>query len=297
MSIIFDQSFLMRSCAMASVVVASILIVIKSFLLHQTNSFGVEASLLDSILDIVASIINYFAIRQALKPPSKEYRFGYSKAEALAGLAQSALIILSALWLIQDRLIVFEHKESLCITTSAFYWMIAISCLTLVLILWQRFVLKRVNSIAVQADSMHFETDIYMDLGLMLNFLSVKLLGLESIDLIFGISALIFVLYKTYPILKQSFDILMDKELSTDIRERIIGIVMENKNVLNIHQLRTRSLGQRMMFQFHIVLDSSLTLLKAHDITDKVENNILKAFPDAYIIIHQDCYQDDEDVF
>ncbi|CAO5675542.1 MAG: Ferrous-iron efflux pump FieF [Holosporales bacterium] len=297
MSLLSNSAFLMRSCAIASVIIASILIVIKSYLLNKTQSFGVEASLLDSVLDIVASIINFFAIRQALKPATQEYRFGYGKAEALAGLAQSALIILSAIWLIQERIFAFENNKQVVISLDAFYWMIGISSLTFLLILWQRFVLKRVNSLAVQADTMHFETDIYMDLGLIINFLGVHYLKIQSLDLVFGFGALTFLLFKTYPILKQSFDVLMDKELPNEIRNRVVHIVMENKNITNMHQLRTRSLGQKIMLQFHIVLDSSLTLLKAHEITDSIESELLKTFPNAYIIIHQDCFQDDDDVF
>jgi ferrous-iron efflux pump FieF len=287
----------MRSSAIASIFVASILIMIKSFLLKETGSFGLEASLLDSILDVVASFINFFAIRQALKPASNDYRFGYGKAEALAGLAQSVIITLSALWLIQDRFQDFTSNKVITITHEAFYWLIAISCFTLLLITWQRFVLRHVNSLAVQADTMHFETDVYMDLGLIFNFLCIHFFNLYSIDLIFGLGALLFILYKTYPILKQSFDVLMDRELANDVRQKIINIVNENPHVKNLHQLRTRSQGQNDVIQFHIVLNPHLTLLKAHEITDDIESALLKEFPRAHILIHQDCFQDEIDEF
>lgn len=143
---------------------------------------------------------------------------------------------------------------------------------------------------------MHFETDIYMDLGLFLTFVCIYFTHLYILDVIFGVLALLFILYKTYPILKKSFEVLMDKELGDDIRKNVMNIVLENKNVKNIHQLKTRSVGQTHVIQFHIVLDPTLTLLHAHTITHEVEDSLLAQFPDAHIIIHQDCYQDEEDM-
>lgn len=291
----FSDEFLMRSCSVASIVVASLLIIIKSINLYQTSSFGIQASLLDSVLDILASIINFFAIRKALQPPTYHYRFGYGKAEALAGLFQSVVIACSALWLIADYVRDFLTPTPVVIGFQTFFFIALGSCLTLSLILWQRYVLKRVKSLAVQADAMHYENDLYLDLGVLFNFLVIHFFGFTQFDFIFGTTLLLWILHKTYPIFKQSFDVLMDKELDEDIRNKIIETIYKNPHVKNVHQLRTRSSGQYEMIQFHIVLNGSLTLYEGHQITHDVEKEILKLHPKAHIIIHQDCHQDQED--
>ncbi|CAO4843789.1 MAG: Ferrous-iron efflux pump FieF [Holosporales bacterium] len=292
-----SEKWLMQSCAIASICVALILVILKSVILAWTDSFGVQASLLDSGLDVLASIINLYAIRQALKPPTELFRFGFGKAEALAGIAQAAIISCSALWLLLERFDHFVHPTPIHITPKAFGLMLIASGLTFALVLWQRYILRRVQSLAVASDNMHFETDLFMDAGVLITFGLVKFFKTPYIDVAFGICALFFILYKTYPIFKQSFAVLMDKELSEDIRAQIKQIIYAHKNVLNMHQLRTRSLGQYEVIQCHIVLDGHLTLFDAHTITDEIEASLLKAFPKAHVIIHQDCYIDDEDIF
>lgn len=286
---------LIKSCSVASIVVVVFLITIKTIILQKTASFGIEASLLDSILDIIASVINFFAIRKALQPPNAYYRFGFGKAEALAGLSQSILIAISAVWLLSEHFIHFSKPACISITNEAFFLMLLAASLTILLVMWQRYVLRKVKSLAVQADSMHYETDLYMDAGVLLNFLTIKYFGFEKIDLIFGATAIIFILYKTYPIFKQSFDVLMDRELSDDIRLKILKTIYENKHVKNVHQLKTRSSGQYEVIQFHIVLPSKLNLQEAHHITHDIEDALLKILPKAHIIIHQDSNKDQED--
>jgi ferrous-iron efflux pump FieF len=286
---------LIKSCSVASIIVVSLLITIKTIILQKTSSFGIEASLLDSILDVIASVINFFAIRKALQPPTSHYRFGFGKAEALAGLSQSMLIALSAIWLLGEHFSHFSNPTQILISNEAFYLMLLAASLTISLVAWQRYVLRKVKSLAVQADSMHYETDLYMDAGVLLNFLAIKYFGFAKIDFIFGSIALIFILHKTYPIFKQSFDVLMDRELDEKTRLKILTTVYENKNVKNVHQLRTRSSGQYEVIQFHVVLSSKLHLHEAHHITHDIEDALLKIFPKAHIIIHQDCDKDQED--
>ncbi len=286
---------LIKSCSVASIAVVSLLIIIKSIILQKTSSFGIQASLLDSMLDVIASVINFFAIRKALQPPTSHYRFGFGKAEALAGLSQSMLIALSAIWLLDEHFTHFSSPSGVFISNQAFCLMLLAASLTISLVMWQRYVLRKVKSLAVQADSMHYETDLYMDAGVLLNFLALKYFGFEKIDFIFGTIALIFILHKTYPIFKQSFDVLMDRELSDDMRLKILKTIYENRHVKNVHQLRTRSSGQYEIIQFHVVLPSKLNLYDAHHITSDIEGALLKLLPKAHIIIHQDCDKDQED--
>lgn len=284
---------LMRSTAFASIFVAMILIALKIVAFAQTGSLGVEVSLLDSVLDALASIINLYAIHKSLQPPTKEYRFGFGKAEALSGLVQSALIFVSTFWLLIESIQHFITPIKITVSFTALYFMIIASALTITLIFWQRYVLRHVTSLAVAADNVHYETDLYLNVGTFFALILTNSLGLMWIDTLFAFSAILLIIYKTWPITKQSFAVLMDKELPEKRRTQIKLIVLSHPHVKNMHELRTRSSGNFEIIQFHIVLDTNVTLHKAHIISHEVEDSLLKEFPKAQVIIHQDPFEDE----
>lgn len=290
-----NDKFLVHSSAFASISVALILVMAKAVAFYQTGSFSIQASLLDSILDALASALNWYAIKKSLQLPTKEYRFGFGKAEALAGLGQSAIILGSASFFLIDVFTHFMNPGELKITTSSLYIMLFASVLTIGLILWQRYVLKRVKSLAVAADNAHYEMDLFLNLGVFVSLFLTQKLNMPLIDTLFGISAILLIIYKTWPIARQSFDVLMDKELPLDIRNKIKSIVLSNPQVKDVHQLRTHSTGLGEVIQLHAVLDSDLTLVKAHKISHEVEDALIKEFPRAYVIIHQDPYKDEDE--
>jgi len=286
---------LMRSSAFASIFIAIVLIFLKMTALYQTGSLGVEVSLLDSVLDALASIVNLYAIHKSLQPPTKDYRFGFGKAEALSGLVQSALIFGSTSWLLIKSIKHFMTPVQINVSLTALYFMVIASALTIVLIMWQRYVLRRVKSLAVAADNLHYETDLYLNIGTFFALLLTSYFGFIWIDTTFGLSAVLLIMYKTWPIAKESFDVLMDKELPQEIRTQIKLIVLSNPQVKGMHELRTRSSGNFEVIQFHIVLNTDITLNKAHIIAHEVEDAVIHAFPKAQVIIHQDPFEDEHD--
>lgn len=289
-----SNDVLMRSSAFASIFVAIILIALKIVAFYQTGSLGVEVSLLDSVLDALASVVNLYAIHKSLQPPTKEYRFGFGKAEALSGLVQSALIFASTFWLLIESIKHFVTPIKIIVSFTALYFMVIASALTVALIIWQRYVLRRVTSLAVAADNLHYETDLYLNIGTFFALVLTSYLGFMWIDTLFGLSAVLLIMYKTWPITKQSFAVLMDKELPQKIRTQIKLIVLSHPHVKSMHELRTRSSGNFEIIQFHIVLDTNFTLNKAHIIAHEVEDSIIKEFPNAQVIIHQDPFEDDQ---
>lgn len=290
-----SDNVLMRSSAFASIFVALILIILKVVAFYQTASLGVQVSLLDSVLDALASVVNLYAIHKSLQPPTKEYRFGFGKAEALSGLVQSALIFGSTSWLFVESIKHFITPVHVNVSFTALYFMVIASVLTVVLIMWQRYVLRRVKSLAVAADNLHYETDLYLNIGTFFALLLTSYFGFMWIDTAFGLSAVLLIMYKTWPIAKESFDVLMDKELPQEIRTQIKLIVLSHAHVKGMHELRTRSSGNFEVIQFHIVLDTDITLNKAHIIAHEVEDAVIHAFPKAQVIIHQDPFEDEHD--
>ena len=279
---------MMRRATHASVGVAIVLIAIKIAAWIATGSVAMLTTLADSVLDLVASVVNLFAVRHALEPADEEHRFGHGKAEALAGLGQAILIAGSALFLL------FEGIERLIspapVAQSGFgIGVIAISiALTLLLVTYQRHVARATGSLAISADSVHYQSDLMMNLGVILSLILAGQLGMPLADPLIAIVIALFIGYSAWEIVSQSYDQLMDRELSDEERDEIRRVAEAHPEVHEIHDLRTRASGAGKFIQFHLELDPEMRLLDAHRISDEVEARVMAAFPDAEVFIHQD---------
>ena len=279
---------MVRTASYASVAIASFLVVIKLAAYLMTHSVSMLASMIDSLLDVAASFVNMVAIRHALVPADEEHRFGHGKAEPLAGLAQSAFIAGSALFLIVesgDRLFnprVIEHG------TVGLLVMVVSTIFTIALVIYQRYVIKKSHSIAIRADSLHYVGDILVNLAIIAAFVLSLFLDWYIADPLFALGVAAYVLYNAWEIVKGSLDQLMDRELPDADRDRIARIATTHPDVCNIHELRTRSSGLTTFIQMHIEMDPEITLVRAHEISDEVEAELHKSFPNSEIIIHED---------
>jgi ferrous-iron efflux pump FieF len=280
-------SQLIKLATWASVLVALSLIIIKTWAWDQTQSVSLLASLIDSIMDSAASLINFFAVRYAMAPADKEHRFGHGKAEALAGLAQ-ALLILSSIGLLISLTLgrlwdpVVVEKTSLGISV-----MIASMVLTAALIVLQQHVIKRTQSTAIEADSLHYVSDLFMNFGVIIA-LVLAAYGFNGADpyLALGISA--YVVYSAWGIAKTAFHLLLDHELSDEERLTITQLALTQPLVLGMHDLRSRQSGHMQFIQLHLDLQDDMLLMHAHDVADAIEQRIIEVFPYADVIIHLD---------
>ncbi len=279
---------LIKNATIASVSVACFLIIIKLAAFLMTNSIALLATLIDSLLDAAASIINLIAVRHSLTPADNEHRFGHGKAEALAGLGQAAFISGSAFFLIFEAGGRLLSPQPVTHSLVGIIVMIISIIFTIGLIKYQRHVVKITGSVAITADSLHYLSDILVNLFVILALILNAQFGWVQADPIFGLGVSLFVLYSAWLIVQQSLHHLMDHELSNEDRERIISIVGEHSEVFNMHDLRTRRSGQDVFIQLHLELDGSLSLKEAHRIAEEVESQIKKAFPNSEILIHED---------
>jgi ferrous-iron efflux pump FieF len=271
----------------ASISVALILIIAKLVAWGLSDSVSLLATLIDSVLDALASLINLVAVRHALTPADKEHRFGHGKAEALAGLSQSMFIAGSAGFLLLEagrRLISPIAVEA--VGTSMLVMVFSIVA-TLLLLGFQRHVIRKTNSTAIRADALHYRTDLLVNASVILAlWLSVK--GWAGFDALFACAIAIYILYSAWEIITVSYDHLMDRELPDPQREEIEKLVLQHKSARGLHDLRSRHSGTMTFIQLHLELDDDLSLLEAHKISDEVELSLLEAFPGSEIIIHID---------
>lgn len=279
---------LMRRAATASVVVSLFLVGIKTFAYFTSHSVAMLASLADSALDLFTASLNMIAIRQALTPADDEHRFGHGKAEPLAGLAQGAFITASALFLVIQAVNRILAPEPIDNSVQALIVMcIAIAC-AILLILYERRVVARTGSVAVEADQTHYLGDLATNVGVVLALVLSAYMGWTLADPVIAILVALVMLASAFGVARSSFNQLMDRELPDEERARIRRIAESHDAVMNVHDLKTRAAGLSTFIQLHMELDPDMPLKEAHRISDAVEQAILSAYPGAEVIIHQD---------
>ena len=274
-----------RFATYASVSVAIFLIGLKLFAWWMTGSVSLQASLIDSLLDAFASLINVFAVHHALKPADREHRFGHGKLESLAGLGQSIFIGGSAMWLLHeawDRLAIPQVIEAP--DFGIFVMTIAI-IVTFALLRYQSYVVKISGSTAIAADMLHYRSDLLINATVILSLLGSHYLGVVWVDPLFGVLIGVYILWTAWAIIVQAFNMLMDREVDDSLREKILKIAQGHPEVKAIEDLRTRSSGLQKFAQMELILDPALDLSQAHQITLEVEREIQKEFANCQVLI------------
>ncbi len=280
----------MRLATYASVASAGLLIVVKLAAWLYTDSVSLLSTLIDSLLDAAASIVNLLAVRHALTPPDREHRFGHGKAEPLAALGQSTFIAGSAIFLVFEAGHRLYAPQTIERADAGIAVMIFAIIVTFVLTRFQAYVVRRTGSIAIQADSLHYVGDMLINGAVIVALLLVSQFGWLYADPLFGLGIAGYILYIAWKIAGGALDMLMDRELPEDARARIKEITLSHPDVRSLHDLRTRTSGRQTFIQLHLEIDGKMSLHDAHRVADAVETDLQAAFPEAEVIIHQDPY-------
>jgi ferrous-iron efflux pump FieF len=275
------QTRLRTRATYASVAVSAFLIAIKFAAWLATGSVAILSSLVDSSLDVVAAVVNLFAVRHALEPADREHRFGHGKAEPLAALAQSAFLAGGALLLVFEAAPV-EHADLGIVV------IIVSMAVGGALVLYQRYVVARTKSLAIGADELHFRSDLIVNAAVLAALVIDRLVDLPVLDAVFGSAIGLWIIYGSIRLLIQSLGQLMDRELPDEDRARIREIAEAESGVAAIHDLKTRAAGPIAFIQLHLEMDGAMSLSRAHDIADAVETRVRDAYPNAEIIVHQE---------
>ena len=278
----------MRQATYASVTVAAILIVAKLVIWDMSDSVALLSSLIDSTLDVMASLISLFAVRQALMPADKEHRFGHGKAESLAALGQSLFVGGSAVFLVFEAGGRVLRPPEVDNGIAAISVMVLSLVMTLVLVQFQRFVIKETGSMAIAADSLHYTADLLVNGGIIIGLIAVTAFGWTLADPLVALAVALYLIITAWRIALLAMDMLMDREFDDSAREEIHSIILSHPEVRSMHDLRTRSAGVHSFIQLHLELDGDLSLSEAHRISDEVEKLVSAKFENAEILIHED---------
>jgi ferrous-iron efflux pump FieF len=284
----FEQrARLLRRATLASSLTAFALALIKGAAYAFTGSVAVLAALIDSLMDLGASLLLLFAVRYSLRPADDDHRFGHGKSEALAGLAQALFVTASAALLLVQAFERLLHPVALTDVPAGIAVMAASIVVTFALVLYQRHVVRVTGSSAIAGDALHFTTDLATHAAA-IAALALAAFGVNWLDPVFAIAIALSTAYAALRIGRDAFAVLMDRELPEEVQERIRTLALAHAEVAGVHDLRTRQSGATKVIQLHLELDGRLALHDAHRISVEVEHAIRSEFPEADVVIHED---------
>lgn len=284
-----DRVVALRNRAVvASVSVASSLAVAKLAAWLITGSVAVLSSLLDSMVDVFASLVMAFAVRTAVKPPDRSHRYGHGKAEALGAMAQAAFIVGSGMFLVFEAAGRFVTPQPVVQPFVGVAVMAVSIVATIALVSYQWYVIRATQSLAISADRLHYVGDLAMNAAIIVSIVALAMLGWTWVDPATAIVIAVWLIWNASRVARGALDQLMDRELPALDRRRIAKVLQRHPEVVDHHDLRTRDSGTRKFIELHLELDPHMTLEAAHLVCDQVEGELADLFPTADILIHQE---------
>ena len=277
-----------RNVALLSVATATILIGVKAVAWKASGSVAILASLSDSCLDLVASLVTLFAVRYAQAPPDAEHRFGHGKAEAFSSLMQGGLVFASGALIGREAFHAFLNPRPVEHGVIGIVVMLISIALTLALITAQSRVLKATGLIAISGDRAHYAADLGSNAVALVGVAAASWLGLSWVDAAAGLIVALWLIWGAIGVFREASGQLMDHELPEEDRARILELATADPRILGVHQLRTRASGPYVHMQMHADLAADISLAEAHTIMVEAESRLLAAFPAADILIHPD---------
>lgn len=283
-----DASILNRSAALASISVAVFLTVLKSWAAWSTGSTAMLGSLADTVLDLVASLATLVGVWIAAQPADEKHRFGHGKAEAIAAMFQIVLISISALGIAVRAVEQFLAGAR----TEAAAEGIGVSAIAIVatfgLLAWQRYVIRRTGSVAIETDHVHYQSDLLLNLAVIAALALDQYAGFAGADPLFGLAIAIWLGWGAWNASERAIEQLMDREWPEEKRKRFLAVMAKHPELRGVHDLRTRTSGAQDFVQFHVWVDPHMSVRDAHQVMDDIEARLHVEFPDVEILIHPD---------
>ncbi|MDD5370341.1 MAG: cation diffusion facilitator family transporter [Anaerolineaceae bacterium] len=282
-----------NTAALSSVIAAICLTVFKLIVGILTNSLGILAEALHSSLDLVAALVTLFAIRVSGKPADAQDQYGHGKIENLSALFETLLLLVTCVW------IVYESIQRLFIKpveVDASIWAFIVMATSIIIDFSRSRMLyhaaRKYNSQALEADALHFSTDIWSSSAVILGLTGVRLASavpglsfLHKADAVAALGVAAIVIYVSIELGYRAIQGLLDRA-PRGLADRIKTEVETLPGVANCHQVRVRPSGPEMFVDVHVLLSKDLTIEDAHSLTEVVEGAIRKISPGADVTVH-----------
>ncbi|MEJ2408251.1 MAG: cation diffusion facilitator family transporter [Novosphingobium sp.] len=283
-----EHGQLNRSAALASITAATLLLAIKGWAAWSTGSTAMLGSLGDTTLDLVASLATLLGVWIAAQPADDKHRFGHGKAEAIAALFQIVLITISALGIASRAVEQFLAGSRVEAAAEGIGVSVAAIVVTFILLAWQRHVIRKTGSLAIATDNVHYQSDLLLNLAVIAALALDQYAGLAGVDSLFGLGIAAWLGWGAWNASENVIDQLMDHEWPKEKKRRFLEVLASYPDITGVHDLRTRTSGNKHFVQFHIWVNPHLTVRQAHRVMDEIEARLHAHFPDVEILIHPD---------
>ena len=285
-----------KKATVVSTSVAGLLVLMKMTVGVLSGSIAVLASAIDSMLDLLVSLFNYFALHTAEKDPDDQFHFGRSKIEPLAAVIEGVVVSFSALFILYQALSKIVHPKDMERMDESIGVMIASLIITALLVYFLNSVAKKTKNMVIKADALHYKTDLFSNGAVLMALALISYTGEQLIDPLLGVGIAIYMIYSAIPIIKEGVLMLLDAALEAEDIEKIQNVLDGENAITNYHYLQTRESGSHIFVSVHAVFNVSISLYDAHLVSDKIEDNIKALFEDktVHILVHMDPYDDSE---
>ena len=285
---------LQKKATIVASATATLLIVLKLFVGILSGSVAVLASAIDSVLDLIVSAFNYFAITKSEQPANQKFNYGKGKIEALAGVIEGTIITISGLFIFYEAIRKSLNQPEITHLDISIGVMLASLLITLLLLTFLNYVAKKTGSMVVKSDALHYKTDVLSNGAVLISLVIVHMTNWHLIDTIMGIIIAVYIIHSAYQIIKDGVYILLDASLDTEVVEQIKLIIVGEKEISDFHYLKTRKSANTNFVDVHLVFSPGISLLRAHHAGDRIEEKIKALIPNETWVInaHLDPYDD-----
>ena len=285
-----------KKATIVSSSVAALLTVLKLTVGILSGSVAVLASAVDSVLDLFVSIFNYFAITNSEKPADSQFNYGRGKIEALASVIEGTIITISGLFLLYSALDKYVNDKVSSMGETSIIIMLISLFITIGLVAYLNAVAKQTNNMVIKADALHYKTDVWTNIAVLISLVGVYFTSYEIIDVLIGGTISVYIIYSAYELIENGILVLLDSSLDKDITQKIKNVLTSEDQVNDYHFLKTRTAGHNNFVDVHLVFDCVITLMEAHRISDRIEEKIEQLDKSKFwvINIHLDPYDDSD---
>ena len=262
------------------------LLIIKGIVGFMSSSQSMIADSVNSAGDILSSLMTFIGNKIASRPSDDDHNLGHGKAEYIYSMLISVVMILVAGKILIDSFFSFIKQEKYISSI----WLIIVCIITIIvkacLYLYTSKISKKYNNLLVEANSKDHRNDcIITTFNLISCLLSTR--GIYFLDGVVGMIISLWIMVTSFQIFKESYDVLMDKSLSIETREKVLKIIRKNKQIKKINHFNATPVGYRYQISFTIFVDGNMSTFESHEIADNLEREIARKLPEIYLtVIH-----------
>jgi cation diffusion facilitator family transporter len=276
-----------QKLAIGSILVGTIVFVLKYAAYYITGSIALYSDALESIINVVTAVAAFMAVRLSAQPADANHPYGHHKVEYFSAVLEGVLIIVAALAILREAYFGFLSPKVLDAPMEG----LAVNGLaTVINTVWAWVLIRQgrlMRSPALSADGRHLLTDVVTSVGVLGGLLLVPLTGWQWLDPALAAVVALNIIWSGWGLMKESIGGLMDEALPETILSRVREVIAINATgAIEAHDLRTRHAGRMIFIDFHLVVPGAMSVTDAHDICDRLERALKDEVEDALITIH-----------